>query len=121
MIQVARSQTLTEQPITLLHELVHRFFSPRTGPLRRLRAELSVSAYARSALLRHIEEALAEGYAQLRVNGLSSALQAYRFPLSGGYVTISQLAAEGRAIGTIVLGGIVLQVSIFLGSLTGDP
>jgi hypothetical protein len=121
VIQVARSQTLTEQRLTLLHELVHRFFSSRTGPLRRLRAELSMSAYARSAILRHIEEALAEGYAQLRINGLNSALQAYRFPLSGGYVTVSQLAAEGQAIGTIVMGGIVLHVSISRGSLTSDP
>jgi hypothetical protein len=80
-----------------------------------------MSAYARSAILRHIEEALAEGYAQLRINGLNSALQAYRFPLSGGYVTVSQLAAEGQAIGTIVMGGIVLHVSISRGSLTSDP
>lgn len=121
VIQVARNQTLTEQRITLLHELVHRFFSPRTGPLRRLRAELSMSAYARSALLRHVEEALAEGYAQLRVNGLSSALQAYRFPLTGGYVTVSQLVTEGQAVGTIVLGGVTLRVSMSLGSIPGDP
>ncbi|HET6281201.1 MAG TPA: hypothetical protein VFH73_09550 [Polyangia bacterium] len=121
VISVTRNQTLTEQRITLLHELVHRFFSPRTGPLRRLRGELSMSMYARSALLRHLEEALAEGYAQLRVNGLASALRAYRFPLDGGYVTISQLAAEGRAIGTIVLGGDVFRVSISMGPIPDDP
>ena len=120
-ITVARNQTLTEQRITILHELVHRFFSPRTGPFRRLRAEMSMGAYARSALLRHLEEALAEGYAQLRVNGLASALRAYRFPLDGGYVTISELAAEGRAIGTIVLGGAVFRVSIALGRIPDDP
>lgn len=120
VISVARNQSLSEQRITLLHELVHRFFSPRTGPLRRLRAELSMTAYARSALLRHLEEALAEGYAQLRINGLAAAVRAYRFPLDGGYVTVAQLATEGRAIGSIVLGGAVFQVSVSLGPIPAD-
>lgn len=111
-IQIARNQSLSEQRITLFHELVHRYFSPRVGPLRRLRAELRMSAYSRSALLRYLEEALAEGYGQLRVNGLAQALGAFRFPLTGGYMTVSELAAEGSAIGTIVLGGVVFHVSI---------
>jgi hypothetical protein len=116
-IQVSRDQSLTEQRLTLLHELVHRYLSPRTGPFRQLRAELSMSAYARSALLRYLEEALAEGYAQLRVNGLAKALLAYRFPLQGGYMTVSQLAGEGLAIGTIVLGGALFYVSVSLGPI----
>lgn len=115
VITVARNQTLTEQRITLLHELVHRFFSPRTGPLRKLRAELSMSAYSRSALLRYMEEALAEGYAQLRVHGLALAISALRFPLQAGYVTVSMLLKEGKAIGTIMLGGTVFYVSISQG------
>jgi hypothetical protein len=119
-ISIARDQTLTEQRITLLHELVHRYFSPRTGPLRRLRAELKMSAYARSVLLRYLEEALAEGYAQLRVNGLAAGLRAYRFPLRFGYVTVSQLAAEGKAIGTIILGGTTFHVSVSLGASPSD-
>ena len=44
------------------------------------RAQLGMSGYARSALLRYLEEALAEGYAQLKVNGLVDILRAYRFP-----------------------------------------
>jgi hypothetical protein len=113
-ISVARNQPLSEQRLTLLHELVHRYFSPRTGPLRRLRAELNISGYSRSALLRYLEEALAEGYAQLRVHGLEKALAAYRFPLAGPYpyVTVSQLIGEGQAIGTIMLGGTLFYVSI---------
>jgi len=113
-ISVARNQSLTEQRLTLLHELVHRYFSPRVGPLRRLRAELNMSAYERSALLRYLEEALAEGYAQLRVHGLGKALGAYKFPTAGPdpYVTISQLAGEGLAIGTITLGGMLFHVSL---------
>lgn len=111
-IILARNQTLTEQRLTLFHELVHRYFSPRVGPFLKLRAEINMAAYSRSALLRYLEETLAEGYAQLRVYGLTSALQAIRFPLQGGYVTVSQLGAEGRAIGTITLGGMLLHVSI---------
>jgi hypothetical protein len=122
-IVISRAQSLTEQRLTLFHELVHRFFSPRTGPLRRLRAELNMSAYSRSALLRYLEEALAEGYGQLRVHGLAQALRAVRFPLDGGYVTVSQLAAEGRAIGTIALGGTLFHVSISQGPIPtgGSP
>jgi hypothetical protein len=111
-ISIARNQSLTEQRLTLLHELVHRYFSPRTGPLRRLRANLQMSGYERSAVLRYLEEALAEGYAQLRVHGLARALAAYRFPVAYGYVTVSQIAAEGIAIGTISVGGSVFVVTI---------
>jgi hypothetical protein len=44
----------------------------------------------------------------------SLGLKAYRFPIEGNdaYVTISQLQAEGTAIGTITLGGQVFSVSI---------
>jgi hypothetical protein len=116
-IRVARNQSLTEQRLTLFHELVHRFFSPRAGPFQQIRAELRMSAYARSALLKYLEEALAEGYGQLQVHGLAQALDAIRFPLAGGYVTVSQLAAEGTAIGTIVLGGTLFRVSISMGTI----
>ena len=111
-ISIARNQSLSEQRLTLFHELVHRYFSPRTGPLRRLRAELNMSAYSRSVLLRYLEEALAEGYGQLRVHGLAPALAAYRFPIQFGYVTVSELLTEGFALGTIVLGGTLFRVSI---------
>ena len=117
VISVARNQSLTEQRITLLHELVHRFFSPRAGPFLRFRAELRLSAYSRSAFLKYLEEALAEGYAQLRVNGLIEAVRALRFPLANGYVTVSQLVIEGTAIGTIVVGGTVLKVSVSAGPM----
>jgi hypothetical protein len=116
-IEVSRDQTITEQRVTLMHELVHRYFSPRTGPLRKLRAEANISLYTRSALLRYLEEALAEGYAQLKIHGVMPALRAYRFPLRTGYVTISQVGAEGQAIGAITVGGVLLHVSISQGTL----
>lgn len=120
VISVARNQSLSEQRVTLFHELVHRYFSPRIGPFRRLRAEINMSAYSRSALLRYLEEALAEGYGQLRVHGLGKALGAIKFPLQGGYVTVSQLATEGLAIGTITLGGTLFHVSMSLGPIPND-
>lgn len=120
-IQVARNQSMSEQRITLLHELVHRYLSPRTGPLLQFRAELRMAGYVRSALLRYLEEALAEGYAQLRVHGLAQAIEALRFPMLGRYVVVSQLVAEGQAIGTLVLGGITLQVSLMLGDMPEAP
>lgn len=120
VISIARNQSLTEQRLTLFHELVHRYFSPRIGPFRKLRAELNMSAYSRSALLRYLEEALAEGYAQLRVHGLANALGAIKFPLQGGYVTVSQLATEGLAIGTITLGGTMFQVTLSLGPIPNN-
>jgi hypothetical protein len=116
-ITVARNQSLDEQRVTLFHELVHRYFSPRTGPLRRLRAELAWSAYSRSAFLRYLEETLAEGYGQLRVHGFARALGSYRFPINGGYVTVSELVGEGRAVGTITLGGALFYVSVSPGQL----
>ena len=35
----------------------------------------------------------------------------------GGYVVVSQLVAEGQALGTIVLGGIRFPVSLALGEM----
>jgi len=80
-----------------------------------------MAGYERSALLRYLEEALAEGYAQLRVNGLAQAVEALRFPMRGGYVVVSQLVAEGQAIGAVVMGGATFQISIAIGSLPGGP
>jgi hypothetical protein len=99
----------------LLHEMVHRFFMPKTGPLRTLRAQLRASSYWRSNLLRYLEEALAEGYAQLRVNGLMSSMQAIRFPIDFGYVTITALRAEGMLIGQISFGAAQFNVFVVEG------
>jgi len=76
-----------------------------------------MSSYARSALLRYLEESLAEGYGQLKVYGLAKALEAFRFPINAGYMTVSQMATEGIAIGTITLGGTLFRVSISLGAM----
>ena len=70
-----------------------------------------MAAYEKSALLRYTEEALAETYAQMRVNGAKGILTGLRFPIANGYVTLSRAAAEG-AIGTIIVGGITYWVYV---------
>jgi hypothetical protein len=114
-IYVIRTQSLAEQRLTLFHERVHSFFSPKCKFFLHLRARLKASAYWRSALLRYLEEALAEGYAQFKVRGLADALKAVSFPIGPapyGYVTVSQLVAEGAGIGSIVLGGQQVRVTL---------
>lgn len=72
-----------------------------------------MSAYQRSAFLRYLEEALAESYAQLRMDGsLRGLLFGVSFPVKNGYVTISQFAGEGIAIGNIAVGSVQLTVRI---------
>ena len=68
-MEISRSRCSSRRLLrkkTLLHELVHRFFSPRFALLRRFRAQLNIDAYARSWLMRYLEETLAEGFAQLK-------------------------------------------------------
>ena len=72
---------ITEQQVTLFHESVHSFFSPKARFFLQLRARLKATAYWRSSLLRYLAEALAEGYGQLKVRGLLPALKAITFPI----------------------------------------
>ena len=86
-----------------------------------MRYRAIASGYGRSVFLRYIEEAMAESYAQLRVHGLQEILVGIRFPLRGpnAYVTVSQLAAEGTAIGNITMGGTLFTVYIAEGNWEG--
>lgn len=115
-IAVSRSQSLTEQRLTLYHEWVHSVLSPRFKMFRRFRAELRFSGYEKSALLRYLEEALAESFAQLKVHGLKKVIVGIRFPISHGYLTISELVAEGIAIGNIIVSGTIYKVYVNHGS-----
>jgi hypothetical protein len=116
---VSRLQSLEEQRLTLYHEWVHSILRPRLRFLQELRAGIGASAYWRSALLKYLEEAMAESYAQLKVRGIAQVWKGVKFPVGPpgkGYVTISQLYAEGRAIGNIVLGGRNFTVYLMPGS-----
>jgi hypothetical protein len=95
----------TEQALVRAHELVHQFLTPRFGFLRTFRVQLGMSAYLRSSLMQYLEEAIAETVAQLRVNGgFTALLEGVKFPVANGYMSISALASEGAAIGTIAAG-----------------
>ena len=64
---------------------------------------------------------MAETYAQLRVNGFRGIITGVRLPLGPNYVSISQLGAEGTAIGAIVVGGQRFTVSLMGGPKTWRP
>jgi hypothetical protein len=93
--------SVAEQALVRAHELVHQFLTPRFGVLRTFRVQLRMAGYLRSALLQYLEEAIAETVAQLRVNGFGGFLEGVKFPVSNGYITITELMSEGAAIGTI--------------------
>ena len=104
-----------DRALVLYHEKVHAFLSPRILPLRQFRADVRMAGYQRSALLRYVEEALAESYAQLRVNGVKGLPTGIRFPIANGYVTLRAVAIEAAGV-TIVAGGIVYAVDLSLDS-----
>lgn len=109
-IAVARNQSFTEQRLTLYHEWVHSVLSPKFSVLRRFRAQFRLNAYKKSGLIRYLEEALAESYAQLKVQGMRKAITGFSFPITHGYLTVSELAAEGVAIGNVIVSGTVYRV-----------
>ena len=116
-IKISLQQSAASAKETLLHELVHRFFSPRLALLRRFRAQLNIDAYARSWLLRYLEEMLAEGFAQLKANSVLSAFKALYFPIAEGYVTLSDVVTEGVVVGTITLAGRRIYVLVSTGKI----
>jgi hypothetical protein len=114
-VRYSTAGTATEQQLARLHELVHSFLSPRLALFRTFRARLAVSAYTRSAILRYLEESLAESFAQIRVNGLAHLLTGIRFPISNGYLTLQQLACEGAELGKIAFGTERFSVQFLVG------
>jgi len=109
-VSYSTAGTATQQQLARVHELVHSFLSPRLGVLRTFRARLAMSAYMRSAILRYLEEALAESVSQLAAFGVVGLLRGLRFPVANGYMTIQQLVSEGAAIGAILVGTQVFSV-----------
>jgi len=95
------------------HESVHSFLSPKAlNGLRELRADVGMAAYEKSALCRYLEEAMAETYAQVEVNGIRALPEGLTFPLRGGYdLTLRRVATEG-AIGAISYGGVLYAVHL---------
>ena len=75
--------TAKDVALTTAHESVHSFLSPRAlDGLREIRADARMAAYKKSDLCRYLEEALAESYAQVKVNGLRGLPEGLAFPIS---------------------------------------
>jgi hypothetical protein len=66
-----------------------------------------MEGYNRSYLLRYLEEALAQANALLRAKGLAGGVEAMRFPVKNGYVTVAKMRQEvaGLLLGPINVGG----------------
>jgi len=111
-IRYSLKGTADEVALARYHERVHSLLSPKFTVLREMRADLRMLGYQKSSFLRYVEEALAETYAQLRVNGVKGLLTGISFPVKKGYVTLSNVIREG-ALGTIVVGGVTYGVYYF--------
>ena len=83
---------------TVRHEAVHRFFSPRSGVVGNIHADIGMTAYQRSHLVRFLEEGIAESVAT------GSLRRGFAFPLTHGYVSGTRVFIEGIGYVTIVGG-----------------
>lgn len=110
-ITYSTAGTPTDRALALHHEKVHQFLSPRFNLLREFRADLNMTVYERSSFMRYLEEAMAETYAQLRVNGIRGLPDGIRFPITNGYVKLRHVVAEG-AVGAVTVGGITYGVYV---------
>lgn len=81
----SRGSAKTRQ-LVMFHERIHQILTPKLYPLRDFRYANRNASYRYSSLSRFLEEALAETYAQLKVNGLSEGINAIRFPIRQSYV-----------------------------------
>jgi hypothetical protein len=87
-IFISRFGSATDRRLVALHEAVHRALTPKLAILRRFRVQNRDASYSKSSLSRYLEEALAETYAQLSVNGLRGLWSGIGFPVHNGYVTL---------------------------------
>lgn len=107
---ISRLGTSQDRQLAALHESVHRFLTPKLNMLRTFRVSNRASSYARSALSKYLEEALAEAVAQVGVKGFSGVFTGVAFPVKNGYVTIfcEVITKKGRVIRPFMseLGGV---------------
>lgn len=94
---------------TKWHERVHAALSPKFFLFRDARESVKIWGYSNVMLLRLLEEAMAETYAQCKVDGinLGSILRGLKFPFQKAYLSISptDIAITGTVIGYIVVQG----------------
>jgi hypothetical protein len=122
-ITYSTAGTDVDRALVLYHEQVHQFLTPKLQAFRGYRIDLRATGYAKSQLLRYLEEALAESYAQLRVNGVKGLPAGMRFPIDNAHyqVTISGILREGAIVGGIYLGAITVGGIIMYVYLEQNP
>lgn len=103
-IRIAINLTPQQREMTLFHEQVHSWLSPKFMLMRDIRAKFGIGAYKLSHLIRYTEEAMAETHAQLRTHGFSGVIDGLLYPVNEGYVKVWRVVTEA-AIGTIIVGG----------------
>lgn len=109
-VEISRLGTANDRALATAHESVHSALSPKAmNGLREFRADLRMTMYEKSSLCCYLEEALAESYAQAKVNGISAIPSGLTFPIRNGYVELLPTLKEA-AIGTVVYGGVVYGV-----------
>jgi len=111
-VTISTRGTAKDRALAFRHESVHSMLSPKTlNALQSIRADVGMTAYARSSLCRYLEEAMAETYAQVRVNGptAKAVFDGVRFPVHNGYVTLRAVIGEG-AIASVAYGGVLYGV-----------
>ena len=105
-----------EIELTKFHEDFHRFLTPKLQTftwLRQARTVLKTNGYLKSYLLRYVEEALAETFAQVRANNWRRIFEGVKFPIGDeGYVKVSKMGIEaaGILLGPVNVSGMWFNV-----------
>lgn len=123
-IRYSTAGTDADRALALYHEKVHSFLTPKLQAFRTYRVNQRMNGYEKSQLLKYLEEALAESYAQLRVNGIKGLPAGIKFPVANGSykLTVSGILKEGAIaggifVGSITVGGLVMYVYL---EITGE-
>lgn len=97
---------------TVLHEKVHRWFTPKLYPLRNYRITLNWNSYAQSYLLRYLEEVIAQTVGLVGTYGFKQGFSGVSFPVKNGYVTVAEMGVEAKGIllGPINASGMTFNV-----------
>lgn len=127
-IEYLASLTGEAKRLTVLHEKVHSFLTPKLQVLREVRIVLGMNSYSKSFILRYLEEALAETIARVTIQGWREVFGGITFPVKNGYLTIRnpqtltprQITTESLAnmgkeatgifLGPVNVGGMLMNV-----------
>jgi hypothetical protein len=96
------------------HELLHSYLSPKFIVLQDQRARLAKLGYKHSQFLRYLEEAMAQGYAEMRSRGLRGLPDAFTFPIRHRGSDGSTYRLEFRRIlkeGGVYVGGVIIAAA----------